>query len=64
MLYITNLGDFTLKHLPKVYEKKNEIYSIEYGIFVSEFRSNSDNSCYHCEGKVTAHKIELLKVKK
>jgi hypothetical protein len=63
MLYITNLGEFTSKHLPKVYEKRNQIYSIEYGIFVSEFRNPNNNECYFCEGKVTTHKIELLKVK-
>jgi len=63
MLYITNLGEFTSKHLPKVYEKRNQIYSIEYGIFVSEFRNPNNNECYFCEGKVSTHKIELLKVK-
>ena len=63
-LYSTNLGDFTKKHLPKVYEQKDKIHSIEYGIFTTEFRSNTDGACYHCTATITANKIELLKVKK
>ena len=62
MLYSKNLGEFTAKYLPKVYEKKSEIFSIEHGMFVSEFRSNSDNRCYYCEG-IIANKIDLLRVK-
>jgi len=48
-----HLGEFTKKHLPEIYKRKDEIKSIEYGLFASEFR-NQQNGCYE---------VNLLKIK-
>ena len=57
-----HLGEFTKKHLPEIYKRKNEIKSIEYGLFATEFR-NQQNGCYYCTAKIKANEINLLKVK-
>ena len=54
------LGNYTKKYLPEVYKRKNEIYSIEYGVFTTEFR-NQQNGCYYCDAKIKASEINLRK---
>jgi len=60
--YTGNLAEILKKYLPKVYEKREEIDSVEYGVFASEFRNGTDY-CYNCEGKVKAYEVKLLRVK-
>jgi len=57
-----HLGEFTKKHLPEIYKRKDEIKSIEYGLFATEFK-NQQGGCYYCEAKVKANEINLLKIK-
>jgi len=54
------LGATLKKYLPTIYAK--DIKYIEYGIFASEFRSQS-GACKECIAKVIANKINLLRVK-
>jgi len=60
--YTIHLGGYTKTYLPEIYNRKNEIKSIEYGLFTTEFR-NQQNGCYFCEAKIKANEINLLKVR-
>ena len=59
LLHTVGLGDFTKTNLPQVYQNKENINSIEYGVFVTEFKKNG--GCYFCYAKVKVHEINLLK---
>jgi len=59
--YIVDLSNFLEKNLPEVYNIRESIRSIEYGIYATEFRSQN-NGCYFCEAKVKANEISLLKI--
>lgn len=62
LYYITDLDDFTRRNLPKLYNRKDEISSIEYGVFLTEAR-NDDGRCYFCDARLKATELLLLKRK-
>jgi hypothetical protein len=61
--YTASIGEMTEKYLPLVYSEKDKIDSIEYGVFLTEYR-NSDNGCYYCIAKIKANEVNLLKIRK
>jgi len=61
-IYTIHLGEYMKKYMPEIYKRKDEIKSIEYGLFATEFR-NKRNECYHCVTKIKANEINLLKIK-
>ena len=62
-VFTIHLGEYMKKYLPEIYKHKNEIKSMEYGLFATEFR-NQENGCNKCEAKIKANEISLLKVSK
>ena len=60
--YRVDLSNYLKNNLPEVYKRKNEIVSLEYGMFTTEFR-NQNNGCYFCEAKLQAEEISLFKIK-
>lgn len=60
--YKVDLSNYLKRNLPEVYKRKNEITSLEYGMFTTEFRSQN-NGCYFCEAKMNANDISLFKIK-
>ena len=61
-IYTLHLGEYMKKYMPEIYKRKDEIKSMEYGLFATEFRSQQ-NECYHCEADIKANEISLLKIK-
>ena len=62
MLYVTNLGKFTQKNLPNVYDKRNSISSIHYGVFLTEVRNDAE-ICSKCFSEISVIELNLLKNK-
>jgi len=60
--YRVDLSNYLKNKLPEVYKRKDEIISLEYGMFTTEFR-NPNNGCYFCEAKLQAEEISLFKIK-
>lgn len=60
--FTASLGEMSRKYLPDLYSEKNQIYSIEFGVFAQERRNQSDG-CYYCLSRIKAHEINLLKKK-
>lgn len=61
--YVVMLSEELKERLPIVYARKNEISSVTYGVYVSEARSSSDNTCYKCDSYVRASEVKLIQVK-
>lgn len=59
-LFTMHLGELTKKYLPEIYNRRNKIKSIEYGLFATEFK-NKEGGCSRCEAKIKANEINLLK---
>jgi hypothetical protein len=56
--FTVSVKDILQLHLPALDTIKDQISSIDYGVFVTEAR-NTEGDCYYCEAKVVAKKLIL-----